>query len=152
MAEMISEITQICIVVEDVEMASAHWATVLGTEQVVIETIFPDGINHVTYGKETVYKDCRVAKYQMKNIVLELMEPGKGASPWRDFLEKHGPGVFHVCVNVENPEDIYGRFSSIGVSEPYHIGSFYCGFYSYMASKQQLGIEVSVNHIDQLKN
>lgn len=146
MSEIISQITQICIVVDDVESASKHWATVLGVTQAVIETIFPDGIQHVTYGKAAEYKDIRVAKYQMQNIILELLEPGEGSSPWRDFLEQYGPGVFHVCLVTDDPQEIYSRLSNIGVEEPYHVGDFKKGFYSYVASKAQLGIELSVNH------
>lgn len=147
MSEIISQITQICIVVEEVESASKHWATVLGVDQSVTETIFPDGIQHVTYGKATVYKDCRVAKYQLQNIILELIEPGEGPSPWRDFLEQYGPGVFHFCIFADDPQEIYHRLSNIGVDEPYHVGDFKTGFYSYVASKAQLGLELSINHI-----
>jgi hypothetical protein len=152
MPESISQITQICIVVENVESASKHWATVLGVEQTVTETVFPEGIQHVTYGKTVDYKDCRVAKYQLQNIILELIEPGKTPSPWRNFLEKNGQGVFHVCMFVDNPQEIYGRLSTIGVEAPYHVGNFNFGFYSYVASKEQLGLELSINHINKEKN
>lgn len=147
MSEVISQITQICIVVHDVEAATKHWATVLGMEEAVIETIFPEGIDHITHGKPSVYSDCRVAKYNLTNVIIELMEPGKGPSPWRDFLDTKGPGVFHFCVQVEEPKEIFQRLSDIGVEAPYHIGDFNFGFYSYVAAKEQLGVELSVNHI-----
>lgn len=149
MAEQISTVTQICIVVEDVDAALKNWAKVLGVEEEKVEIIFPDGISHVTYGKPVDYKDCRVAKYQLENIILELIEPGKGSSPWRDFLEKNGTGVFHVCIFVKEPEEIYKRLEAIGVGEPYHVGDFGSGFYSYVAAKEKLGIELSINHIRQ---
>lgn len=149
MSEQISAITQICIVVENVETAQKNWAVVLGVPEAAIEIIFPDGIEHVTYGKPAVYNDCRVAKYQLQNIIIELIEPGEKSSPWRDFLEKHGTGVFHVCMFVQKPDDVYERLTGIGVGEPYHIGTFDSGFYSYVAAKEQLGIELSINHLNQ---
>ena len=80
-------ITQICIVVRDVRKVNSNWAKILGVPEEKIETIFPEGILHYTHGKATEYKDCQVAKYQLDNFVLELIQPGQTSSPWRTFLE-----------------------------------------------------------------
>lgn len=139
-------ITQICIVVSDVAQANENWAKVLGVPQEKIETIFPEGILHYTNGKKTEYKDCQVAKYQLANFVLELIQPGQSPSPWRSFLEKNGQGVFHFCVLVEDQKGFQQTLSEIGVGLPYHIGYFPGGSYSYVDSKEQLGLELSVNN------
>ena len=138
-------ITQVCIVVHDVRLANANWAKVLGVPEEEIETIFPDGILHYTHGKATEYKDCQVAKYQLENFVLELIQPGQTPSPWSAFLEKNGQGVFHFCVLVEDRKGFQQTLSEICVGLPYHIGYFPGGSYSYVASKEQLGLELSVN-------
>ena len=139
-------ITQICIVVRDVRQANANWAKVLGVPEEKIETIFPDGILHYTHDKPAQYKDCQVAKYQLGNFVLELIQPGESPSPWRAFLEKNGQGVFHFCVLVDDRKGFQQTLSEIGVGLPYHIGYFPGGSYSYVASKEQLGLELSVNN------
>lgn len=139
-------INQICIVVRDVRQANANWAKVLGVPEEKIETIFPEGILHYTHGQSTEYKDCQVAKYQLDNFVLELIQPGQSPSPWKAFLEKNGQGVFHFCVLVEDRKGFQQTLSSIGVGLPYHIGYFPGGSYSYVESKEQLGLELSVNH------
>lgn len=139
-------ITQICIVVADVKQANANWAQVLGMPEETIETIFPDGILHYTHDEPAVYKDCQVAKYQLDNIVVELIQPGASPSPWRTFLETHGQGVFHFCVRVDDRKIAQQTLAGIGVGLPYHIGYYPGGSYSYVDSKQQLGIELSVNH------
>lgn len=138
-------ITQVCIVVHDVRQANANWSKVLGVPEEKIETIFPDGILHYTHGQATEYKDCQVAKYQLDNFVLELIQPGQTPSPWRAFLEKNGQGVFHFCVLVEDRKGFQQTLSEIGVGLPYHIGYFPGGSYSYVASWEQLGLELSVN-------
>lgn len=146
-------ITQVCIVVHDVRQANANWAKVLGVPEEKIETIFPDGILHYTNGQAADYKDCQVAKYQLGNFVLELIQPGQTPSPWRAFLEKNGQGVFHFCVLVEDRKEFQQTLSEIGVGLPYHIGYFPGGSYSYVASRDQLGLELSVNnqaHIEEL--
>jgi catechol 2,3-dioxygenase-like lactoylglutathione lyase family enzyme len=139
-------ITQVCIVVRDVKQANANWSKVLGLPEEKIETIFPDGILHYTHDKPTEYRDCQVAKYQLDNFVLELMQPGESPSPWRAFLEKNGQGVFHFCIFVDDRKVFQQTLAGIGVPLPYHIGYFPGGSYSYVDSKEQLGLELSVNH------
>ena len=139
-------ITQICIVVHDVRKVNSNWAKVLGVPEEKIETIFSDGIIHYTYGKAAEYKDCQVAKYQLDNFVLELIQPGQSPSPWRTFLEKHGQGVFHFCVLVNDRKAFQQTLSGIGVDLPYHVGYHPNGSYSYVDAKEQLGLELSVNN------
>ena len=122
-------ITQICIVVHDVEKTSANWARVLDIPAAEVVTIFPKGIYHYTSGEATDYRatdyratnyratnyeatdyeDCRVAKFELGNIGLELLQPGPNRSPWRTFLEQNGPGVMHVCLAVVS----FRRFSRL---------------------------------------
>jgi methylmalonyl-CoA/ethylmalonyl-CoA epimerase len=118
---------------------------VLGVPEEKIETIFPEGILHYTDGKAAEYKDCQVAKYQLDNFVLDLLQPGLTPSPWKTFLDKNGPGVFHFCIQTNDHKEFQQRLSGIGVDLPYHIGYFPAGSYSYVDAKEQLGLELSVN-------
>lgn len=139
-------IIQICVVVHDVRKANSNWAKILGLPEEKIETIFSGGIYHYTYGEATEYKDCQVAKYQLENFVLELMQPGPTPSPWRTFLDKNGQGVFHFCVFVNDRKVFQQNLNEIGVNLPYHIGYHPGGSYSYVDSREQLGLELSVNN------
>ncbi len=138
-------ITQICVVVRDVRQVNANWAKVLGRPEAEVVTIFPPGILHFTHGQAAEYSDCQVAKYDLGSIILELIQPGESASPWRAFLEKHGQGVFHMCALVADRKGFQQTLAEIGVGLPYHIGYFPQGSYSYVASAEQLGLELSVN-------
>jgi len=142
-------ITQICVVVNDVRQTSANWAKVLGLPEAEIETIFPAGADllHYTHGQSAEYIDLQVAKYQLDHLVLELMQPGPTPSPWRAFLDRNGPGVFHFCMLVDDRKVFQQTLSGIGVGLPYHIGYFPGGSYSYVDSKAQLGLELSVNNL-----
>jgi methylmalonyl-CoA/ethylmalonyl-CoA epimerase len=139
-------ITQLCIVVNDVKKVNSNWSKVLGIPEGKIETIFPDGILHFTNGEKTEYRDCQVAKYKLDGFILELLQPGETPSPWRTFLEKNGQGVFHFCIKVNDRVLFQQTLSEIGVKLPYHIGYFPQGSYSYVNSKEQLGLELSVNY------
>jgi methylmalonyl-CoA/ethylmalonyl-CoA epimerase len=139
-------ITQVCIVVKDVKKVNSNWAKVLGVPEEKIETIFPEGIIHFTNGKPVEYKDCQVAKYKLDQFILELIQPGESPSPWRTFLEKNGQGVFHFCILVNDRKVFQQTLTGIGVDFPYHIGYTPQGSYSYVNSKEQLGLELSVNN------
>lgn len=141
-------ITQVCIVVHNVQQANANWAKLLGLPPQPIETIFSDGILHHTNGQSAEYRDCQVAKYELDQFVIELMQPGPTPSPWRTFLEKHGQGVFHFCFMVKDRAGTQKMLGELGVGLPYHIGYYPGGSYSYVASEPQLGIELSINHHD----
>ncbi len=87
-----------------------------------------------------------MAKYPLDGFVLELIQPGSAASPWKDFLDRHGLGVFHFCVRVDERKDFLQALSAMGVGLPYHVGYHQNGSYSYVESSNQLGLELSVNH------
>lgn len=139
-------IFQICVVVHDVRQANANWARILGLPEAEIQVIFAGGIVHYTHCKPVDYTDCQVAKYTLDSFVLELIQPGQTPSPWREFLDRHGQGVFHVCVQVAERRDFQRALTEIGVGLPYHVGYYPEGSYSYVDSLKQLGMELSVNH------
>ena len=139
-------ITQICIVVRDVKQANANWAKILGLPEGKIETVFSDGIYHYTHDQAVEYKDLQVAKYQLDNFVLELLQPGQTPSPWKAFLDRNGQGVFHFCILVNDRKVFQQRLGEIGVGLPYHIGYHPGGSYSYVDAREQLGLELSINN------
>jgi catechol 2,3-dioxygenase-like lactoylglutathione lyase family enzyme len=139
-------IFQVCVVVEDVRRANANWAQILGRPEAEIHTIFSGEILHFTHGLPAEYTDCQVAKYELDAFVLELIQPGPAASPWREHLERHGQGVFHVCLKVDDRRSFQQTLSDIGVALPYHVGYYPSGSYSYVDSSKQLGLDLSVNH------
>jgi len=139
-------IFQICVVVHDVRQANSNWARVLGRPEAEIHIIFAVEIVHYTHGKPVDYTDCQVAKYPLDGFVLELIQPGRTASPWRDFLDRNGQGVFHVCVQVDERKTFQQTLSGIGVGLPYHVGYYPEGSYCYVDSSRQLGLDLSVNH------
>lgn len=139
--------TQICIVVNNVEQASAHWANVLGVQLATIELMTTDGLIHYTHGNKIEYIGCKTAKYVLNHMIIELIQPAESLSPWRTFLDNHGQGVFHFCLFVDDRKAMYRTLTDIGAEPPYHIGYFQQGSYSYVDTKAQLGLEVSINNL-----
>ncbi len=43
---------------------------------------------------------------QLGGIGFEIFEPGEGASPWREFLDKHGEGIEHIGFEPDSVDDL----------------------------------------------
>jgi catechol 2,3-dioxygenase-like lactoylglutathione lyase family enzyme len=57
---------------------------------------------------EDGFFDTRIRCAQIGPVQLQLVQPGKGRSIYRDFLEKNGEGVFHlgfVVPDIDAAED-----------------------------------------------
>jgi len=57
----------------------------------------------------------RVAFFGETEGRVELMEPTSDVSPVARFLKRHGPGVHHVCLAVENLEEALTNAAAGGV-------------------------------------
>jgi mannose-6-phosphate isomerase-like protein (cupin superfamily) len=44
----------------------------------------------------------RVGIVDMEPVYLEFVEPGEGPSPWKEFLDKHGPGIFSISFEASS--------------------------------------------------
>ncbi len=54
---------------------------------------------------------------ELGGIGFEIFEPGEGASPWREFLDKHGEGIEHIGFEPDSLEDLdneVARFRKMG--------------------------------------
>ena len=67
-------------------------------------------------------------------------------TPWRAFLDRNGPGVFHVCLRVDDRRAVQRDRSDINVGMPYHAGCWPGSSYWYVDAAQQLSLELSINY------
>jgi hypothetical protein len=80
--------------------------------------------------------------------VLELVQPGAKAGPWKDRLDKHGEGLQHISFIVPDRKKAQGELQAVGAPKPYHIGYWPGGTYSFTDSVAQLGVEVNIKTDD----
>lgn len=57
----------------------------------------------------------RVAMMHVGGIKMELIEPLSDSSPVSKFLSKKGPGLHHICLQVNNIEQASKRLRDAGV-------------------------------------
>ena len=90
----------ICIVVKDIEKTKGYYQSIgIGP--------WLDYPPLAEYTKLNVMDEkgffaCRFVYTHISDLQLQLVQPGEGKSIYKEFLEKHGEGVFHIGFEVED--------------------------------------------------
>ncbi len=62
----------------------------------------------------------RIFKIWLDDKILELIEPGKEPSPWKEHLDKKGEGIHHFAFNVDNLDMVTTQLKERGATEVFH--------------------------------
>jgi methylmalonyl-CoA/ethylmalonyl-CoA epimerase len=87
---MIKKINHVAIVVPDVQAAQAFWVDALGLT--------------VSHTAEVREEGVDVAFLPVGDSNVELLEPVTADTGITRFLEKRGPGIHHICLEVDDIE------------------------------------------------
>jgi catechol 2,3-dioxygenase-like lactoylglutathione lyase family enzyme len=139
-------VTQIAIVVKDIERARAVWAELLGVEEQPIVEIESWESTHMMFRGKPSKGRAKLSFFNLENIVLELIQPIDGPSTWQNFLEKYGEGIHHIAFHVENLEETLEKFRRMGIKVEQK-GEFKGGCYVYTNSKSELGAIIELLHM-----
>jgi len=63
---------------------------------------------------ETGFFNLRFKIAQVGDIQIQLCQPGEGKSPYKDFLEKKGEGVYHLGFVVDQVDDSETELKKLG--------------------------------------
>ena len=97
----VNRIAHIAILVDNMDGPLAFWRDALGLELTHVEDV-PD--------QESV-----VAFLPTGDSEVELVKPSTTGSGVARFLERRGPGVHHICFEVENLEACLERLDERGI-------------------------------------
>ena len=98
---MIKKISHIAIVVPELDEALSFWVETLGLPLEYVEHV-PD-------------QDVDVAFLPSGASEIELLEPIGRDSGVARFLAKRGPGIHHICFEVEDIDQMLDRLRTAGV-------------------------------------
>ena len=94
-------IDHIAIAVKNLDEALAFYKAALGLPEICIETVPEQGV--------------RVAKLDIGNTHIELLEPLGPDTPVGKFIENKGPGLHHICVKVDDINSELAKLKSQGM-------------------------------------
>ena len=97
----IKRIHHLALLVHDIDDALLFWRDILGIE--------PSNISEIPQ------ESARIAFLPLGESQIELVQPTSPDSGLNRFLEKHGPGMHHVCLQVEDLSRLLSQLKSKGV-------------------------------------
>jgi methylmalonyl-CoA/ethylmalonyl-CoA epimerase len=134
----IGEISQIGIVVKDLQKVVDNYSTILGIGPWSIVKMEPPILTEVTLRGKPVNASMLAAIAQSGSIQLELIQPLEGPSIWKEFLEKRGGGLHHVQSAVQDPLLVIAAFKEMGI-EVLMSGKIGTNTFYYMDTEPLLG-------------
>ena len=99
---MVNRINHVAILVKDLESALGFWRDALG---------LPVGRTEENQGE-----NVQIAFMPVGESEIELLEPIDLDSSLGRTLEKRGPGIHHVCVEVDDIDATIARLQTHGVT------------------------------------
>lgn len=97
----IKQINHIAIVVENIDKALDFWEGALGLQ-----------VNHI---EEVTEQESLIAFLPSGHSEVELVEPTSSVSGVARYLRKRGPGIHHICFEVDDIQATLARMKSRGV-------------------------------------
>ena len=89
---------------------------------------------------ETGFFNLKFKVAQIGDVQIQLCQPGEGKSPYRDFLEKNGEGVYHLGFVVAQVDDSEAELRKLGLKVLSSGRRADGSGFSYMDTAQKAGI------------
>lgn len=136
-------ITQIGILVNDIEKTSQAYADFFGMEKpqwILTDTV---ELAQTEYRGSSSPAQSKLAFFDMGSLQLELIEPDHNPSTWREYLDEHGEGPHHIAFVIE------GMKEKIAVLEGKNMallqkGEYTGGRYAYMDTFNELKVIIEL--------
>ena len=131
-------ITQVGLIVQDIEAKARAWAEVLGLP--VPETMITDSYERAQteYNGKPSNARAKLAFFHLGQVDLELIEPVGKPSTWQDQLDEHGDSLHHIAFEIEGMSEKVTYLEAKGLSLVQR-GEYPGGRYAYINGNAQLG-------------
>lgn len=135
-------LTQVCIVVRDVEASFARYQEIFGfgSPWDLQITRLHDHTEATYYGEPTDAR-AKILGWEIGKLQFELLQPVDPRSSWHDFLEKHGEGIHHIAFFVPNTDTAANSLKQYGyVVTQRGLFTGRGGSYTYLDTDKDMGI------------
>ena len=130
-------VTQIGLVVRDIEKTTRAFADVLGVPMPLVSITDPREKAHTEYRGQPSEARAKLSFFKLGQVSLELIEPLGGPSTWQEFLDTHGEGVHHIAFDIKGMDEKITYLASKGVPLIQR-GDYTGGCYAYTDGEPRL--------------
>jgi len=125
-------VTQVGILVHDIEEAIQNYADILGMEKPgwILTGDLAEAQTEFR-GKPSEAR-AKLAFFKVgETLTLELIEPDHNPSTWREDLDKNGEGIHHLAFNIKGMNETIARLEANGIPLIQR-GEYTGGRYAYL--------------------
>jgi methylmalonyl-CoA/ethylmalonyl-CoA epimerase len=132
-------VTQIGIIVRDIEAKARAWSQILGLPEPTIIITDPVEHAHTEHLGQSTSAQAKLAFFNLGQVSLELIEPIGAPSTWNDHLVAHGEGVHHIAFEIKGMPEKITYLAGQG-APLLQRGDYTAGRYAYIDSAEPLGV------------
>ena len=140
-------VAQVALIVKDLDKTVEHYWNDFGIGPWHFYTYGKPLVKKMSYhGKPVEYK-MRVALSWIGPLRIELIEVLEGPTVYADFVKKHGYGVHHFGVLVENMEQAIAQAEHTGltmIQDGSGFGKDGDGHYAYLNTEEIIGTTIEL--------
>ncbi len=136
-------IAQIAFVVEDLEAAVERYHSVFNVGPWDFYTYERPFVPHMTYRGEPADYSIRIALSYFGPMRVEFIEPVRGPTIYHEFIERHGYGVQHFGLLVDDMQSALERAEAAGypmIMDGAGFGADGDGHYAYIDTEGDFGV------------
>lgn len=131
-------VTQIAIVVKDIDKTSEAWSKVFGLPKP--EPIIAGGPEaNAVYRGQPTNAQAKLAFFDLGQVSLELIEPLGGDSVWQEVLDQKGEGVHHIAFQIKGTDQVTSYLAEHDIPIIQQ-GEYTGGMYTYVDSEPVLRV------------
>jgi catechol 2,3-dioxygenase-like lactoylglutathione lyase family enzyme len=132
-------VTQIGIIVRDIEAKASVWAQIFGLPVPAIIVTDPVEVARTEYQGQPSPARAKLAFFQLGQVSLELIEPIGAPSTWQEHLDAHGESVHHIAFQIQGMQDKLAYLDANGLPLVQR-GEYKGGRYAYVDGTQALSV------------
>jgi catechol 2,3-dioxygenase-like lactoylglutathione lyase family enzyme len=129
-------------VVQDVDACIKAYHERLGIEGWQIYTYGPAILNRMIYRGKNVTYSSRIGLNNIGGTRIELIQPLEGPTVYREFIEKHGYGLHHLGIYVDDIKAAIAEAEEAGITVSMEGGGHGLdgdGSFAYLDTEDLLG-------------
>ncbi len=131
-------VTQVGIIVQDIEAKARAWSETLGLPmpEIIVTDTFE--LARTEYQGQPTTAQAKLAFFHLGQVDLELIEPIGEPSTWKDQLDQHGNSLHHIAFQIKGMTEKIAFLDAKGVPLVQR-GEYTGGRYAYMDGNALLG-------------
>jgi methylmalonyl-CoA/ethylmalonyl-CoA epimerase len=133
-------VTQIAILCHDIEKTARVYADFLGVDAPKIQMTDELEKAQTRYKGKPSTARAKLAFFHVGPMIdLELIEPTKEPSTWRDDLNRKGEGVHHIAFTIKGMKEMIAKLEKNGMPL-LQTGEYTGGRYAYVDANRDLKV------------